>query len=140
MLKFVCKIRKPNQSELLSIDVKKASARGRHYRSRSRSPGTSRDKSFGAKSSMLENYKFSIFSPLECDTKVVALEDSLSGKQILKKYNTAEDLDCTTNNALISEPICFNFDTVVDENFRKDKLYAPHVKNMITKSIKGENA
>ena len=84
MLKFVCKIRKPNQSELLSIDIRKTSSRGRHYRSKSRSPSSTRDKYLGAKSSMLENYKFSIFSPLECQTKVVALEDPLLGKQILK--------------------------------------------------------
>lgn len=140
MLKFVCKIRKPTQSELLSIDLRKQASRSSYKRSRSRSPSTGRDRGFGAKSSMLQNYKFCVFSPLESKSKVVALEEPLLGKHILQKYNTSESLDQSIDNAIIGEPYSFQFDHVIDENFRKEKLYTPHIKDLVKKSMKGENA
>ena len=41
---------------------------------------------------------------------------------------------------MIGAPIWFDFDNVVDENFRKDKLYSPYVKGLVNKSIKGQSA
>jgi hypothetical protein len=34
----------------------------------------------------------------------------------------------------------FNFDHVIDENFRKDKLYQPHIKDLVKRAMSGENA
>ena len=139
MLRFVWKIRKPTQSELLSIDIKKQAAKASRRRSRSRSPSNSREKAFGAKSSLLQSYKFWIFSPLESKTKVVAIEEPMKGKEILDRYSWFEDMEKMYENAFAAEPHLFDFDSVVDENFRKEKLYVLHIKGLIKRSMKGEN-
>lgn len=61
------------------------------------------------------------------------------GKEILNKYTSCEDLDRSNQNAFAAEPHSFDFDSVVDENFRKEKLYVLHIKNLIKRSMKGEN-
>lgn len=56
-----------------------------------------------------------------------------------KTVSTGESLEQARDYVEIDEPMSFEFDSVIDENFGKDTLYTPHIKDIVARSLKGED-
>ena len=140
-------MRKPTKAEVITKDLKRQSNKTSYRKHKSRS--RSRERNLSSRglidpvvglSGDMNNWMFRIFSPFEDTTTVVALDEPIKGKIISEKYRNIDSIENITENPVIGEPLMYKFDDVIDENFRKDKLYSKHIKDIVKRCMNGENA
>ena len=76
-------------------------------------------------SSMLENYEYSIFSPVEASNTVIASEyQTVKGKLISKSLNQEKDIsNFLKQNLGANKPQLFTFDKVQNDSNTGKSLY-----------------